>query len=111
MMAMELKYALLARSKKLIGSTTPSSRAICAKCRMARFSSTRWRDAQVARVLLDAEVRRLEQLLDQDDLRARFAASRTARSALAMFAVEVPAAGELRGRDGDLALVRFRCAG
>jgi hypothetical protein len=39
-MAIELKYELLAFSKKLIGSTTPSSRAIGAKCLMARFSST-----------------------------------------------------------------------
>src|SRR5246127_3495559 len=46
--AMELKYAGPERSKKLIGSTTPSSRATGAKCRTARLSAAvcarlRWR--------------------------------------------------------------------
>src|SRR6185437_289890 len=39
-MAMELKYAGPARSKKLMGRTTPSSRAMAPKCRTAGFSST-----------------------------------------------------------------------
>src|SRR3979490_2424355 len=40
MIAIELKNTCPARSKKLIGSTTPSSRATSLKCRTARFSST-----------------------------------------------------------------------
>src|SRR5215469_2492381 len=49
-MAMELKYAGPARSKKLMGKTTPSSRATGAKCRTAWFSasgraSARWRES------------------------------------------------------------------
>src|SRR5882724_8234558 len=40
MMAIELKNTGPARSKKLIGSTTPSSRATSLKYRTARFSST-----------------------------------------------------------------------
>src|SRR5882724_2162575 len=48
MMAIELKNTGPARSKRLIGSTTPSSRATSLKYRTARFSSTlharfRWR--------------------------------------------------------------------
>ena len=47
---MELKKELLARSKKLMGNTTPSSRAMGAKYRMARLSATlvaarRWRES------------------------------------------------------------------
>ncbi len=37
---MELKYARPARSKKLIGSTTPSSRATAAKWRTAPLSAS-----------------------------------------------------------------------
>ena len=37
---MELKNELFAFSKKLMGSTTSSSRAIFAKCLMARLSAT-----------------------------------------------------------------------
>src|ERR1700730_3161147 len=40
MIAIELKNTCPARSKKLIGSTTPSSRATSLKYRTARFSST-----------------------------------------------------------------------
>src|SRR5450432_2187534 len=48
--AMVLKYACPARSKKLIGSTTPSSLAIGAKWRTARLSASsvarfRWRES------------------------------------------------------------------
>src|SRR5947208_4837289 len=48
MIAIELKHAGPERSKKLIGSTTPSSRATGAKCRTARLSDAvrarlRWR--------------------------------------------------------------------
>ncbi len=52
-------------------------------------------------VLLDAEVRRLEQLRQQDDLGAlaRGLAHRGFR--LRHVGVDVPAAGELRGRDRD----------
>ena len=47
-MAIELKNELLAFSKKLIGNTTPSSRAMGAKCLMARLSATVVAGAQVA---------------------------------------------------------------
>ena len=60
--------------------------------------------AQVARVLLDAEIRSFEQFLDENDLRATL--RRFAHQPLGSgdVAVDVPAAGELHGRDGDLAL-------
>src|SRR5882757_5185072 len=40
MIAIELKNTGPARSKKLMGNTTPSSRATLLKCRTARFSAT-----------------------------------------------------------------------
>ena len=71
---------------------------------MARLSATRGGETQVARILLDAEVRRLEQFLDQDDLRALL--RRLAHQLLGVGDVRchVPAAGELRRRHGDFAL-------
>ena len=108
---MELKYELLAFSKKLIGNTTPSSRAIGAKCRMARLSVTlvatrRWREScsmQKYGVSNSSWIRMI--------CAPCFAASRTSRSAVAMFRVDVPAAGELHGRNRDFALSSIQMRG
>ena len=86
MMAIELKNELLAFSKKLIGSTTFSSRAIFVKCLMARLSATvvarrRWREScsmQKYGVSNNSWIRMI--------CAPCFAAWRTSFSALAMFA-------------------------
>ena len=61
------------------------------------------RESQVAVVLLDAEIRRLEQLLQQDDLRALTRRPAHQRFSACDVRIDIPVAGELRGRDRDLA--------
>ena len=98
-MAIELKYARPEASKKLIGSTTPSSRAMLAKMLHRAILLHRAREAEVPHVLLDAEVRRLEQLGQQDDLRAALRGLAHGLLALGDVAVGVPVTRELGGGD------------
>ena len=108
---MELKKELLARSKKLIGSTTPSSRAMGAKCRMARLSATlvaarRWREScsmQKYGVSNSSWMRMI--------CAPRFAASRTSRSAVAMLRSMSQPQANCMAATVTLRSVRFRCAG
>src|SRR5688572_11414245 len=66
---------------------------------------------KMARVLLDAEVRRLEQLLDEDDLRATLRGVADQAFGRGDVPVDVPAAGELHGRNRDLALSSIQMRG
>ena len=74
-----------------------------AEARDRRVLLQRSRQREVPRVLRDAEVRRLEELLQQHDLRARPAASRTSPSAVARLSSMSQRAGELRRRQSHLA--------
>jgi hypothetical protein len=110
-MAIELKYELLAFSKKLIGSTTPSSRATCVKWLIALLSATvvaarRWREScsmQKYGVSNNSWIRMI--------CAPRFAASRTSRSAVAMLRSTSQLQANCMAATVTSRLPRSRCAG
>ena len=108
MIAVVLKKAWLARSKKLIGDDRAQLLGDRAEVRGSRgCPPARVRQREMLGILLDAEIRRLEQLLQQDDLRALVGG--LARQALGArdVGVDVPVARHLGGGDRDPArLVR-----
>jgi hypothetical protein len=68
-------------------------------------------EPQMPRILLDAEVRRLEQFLYQDDLRAFAGCLPDELFGCCNIGVDIPAAGELQGCDADLALCDVQMRG
>ena len=68
-------------------------------------------NSQMTRVLLDAEIWRLEQFLNEDDLRALRRRLPHQLFGIRNIDVHIPATGELRGRNGHFAFRSFEMCG